>query len=332
MFDATTGTPAANASVSTMPKLSPCSEGAQSTSACASSSSFSCSLTRPSARTPCASSSSGATSSCCAPTSVSVAGTWSRSASKALSSTGSPLRPTAWPMNTMRRGRAPFSPDDRRGAENGARPLRIVFIGQAVGRKGLPVLLSAFEALRDQVPATLTLVGAQHDEVAPLLLETHGVRALGRVSEQEKLEELAHADVLCAPSLHGESFGMVLTEAFAAGVPVVASNIAGYRDVVRDGREGILVAPGDAVALAQALRTILLDEGRRAEMAAAARERARRFGWPRVAAEVVQCYEQAVAIGTAPTRRGRLAVRYGVASADLKPREPRVREPAPGQR
>jgi phosphatidylinositol alpha-mannosyltransferase len=212
------------------------------------------------------------------------------------------------------------------------RPLRILFIGQAVGRKGLPVLLSAFEALREQVPATLTLVGAQPEEVAPLLLESSGVRALGRVGEREKLAELARADVLCAPSLRGESFGMVLTEAFAAGVPVVASNIAGYRDVVRDGREGILVAPGDAVALAHALRTILLDEGRRAEMAAAARERARRFGWPRVAADVVQCYEQAVAIGSAPTRRGRLAIRYGLASADLKPREPRVREPAPGQR
>ena len=59
-----------------------------------------------------------------------------------------------------------------------------------MGRKGLPVLLSAFEALREQVPATLTLVGAQPEEVAPLLLESHGVRALGRVSEERKLAEL----------------------------------------------------------------------------------------------------------------------------------------------
>jgi phosphatidylinositol alpha-mannosyltransferase len=224
-----------------------------------------------------------------------------------------------------------FSATRRSPGEKGARPLRIVFIGQAVGRKGLPVLLSAFEALRDQVPATLTLVGAQHDEVAPLLLEAHGVRALGRVSEQEKLEELARADVLCAPSLRGESFGMVLTEAFAAGVPVVASNIAGYRDVVRDGRDGILVPPADAVALAQALRSILLDERRRAEMAAAARERARRFAWARVAGEVSDCYEQALAVGKAPTRAHRIAVRYGFASADLLPREPRLREPPPGR-
>jgi phosphatidylinositol alpha-mannosyltransferase len=221
-------------------------------------------------------------------------------------------------------------PTARCASAEGTRPLRILFIGQAVERKGLPVLLSAFEALSEHVPATLTLVGAQQGEVAPMLLEARGVRALGRVSEQEKLAELARADVLCAPSLRGESFGMVLTEAFAAGVPVVASNIAGYRDVVRDGRDGILVQPADPVALAEALRAILLDEGRRVQMAGAARERARRFGWRQVAGEVLECYEQAMTVRKATTRRGRFAVRHGFASADLKPREPRLREPPPG--
>ncbi len=96
-------------------------------------------------------------------------------------------------------------------------PLRILFIGQAVERKGLPVLLRAFEALREQVPATLTLVGACADEVAHMMLDDRGVQALGKVSEQRKLAELAEAEVLCAPSLHGESFGMVLTEALAGG-------------------------------------------------------------------------------------------------------------------
>jgi phosphatidylinositol alpha-mannosyltransferase len=220
---------------------------------------------------------------------------------------------------------------DSQGEVPWARPLRVLFIGQAVERKGLPVLLSAFEALREQVPATLTIVGALPEEVAPLLLDPHGVRALGRVSEQEKRAELARADVLCAPSLHGESFGMVLTEAFAAGVPVVASNIAGYRDVVRDGRDGMLVPPADAVALARSLRTILLDEGRRAWMAAQASERARRFCWRQVAGEVLECYEQASAIGQAPTRVRRAAVRYGFQSADLQPRAARLREPPPGR-
>jgi phosphatidylinositol alpha-mannosyltransferase len=210
-----------------------------------------------------------------------------------------------------------------------SRQLRILFIGQAVERKGLPVLLSAFEALRDEVPATLTLVGAQPDDVAPLVLEAHGVRPLGRVGEHRKATELERADVLCAPSLHGESFGMVLTEAFAAGVPVVASDIPGYRDVVGHGREGMLVPPGDPVALAEALRALARDHEQRMAMAAAACQRAQRFGWPHVAGEVLDCYERAIAVGKAPTRGGRLAVRYGLASADLHPRQPRVREPSP---
>ena len=74
---------------------------------------------------------------------------------------------------------------------------------------------------------------------------------------------LEQADVLCAPSLGGESFGMVLTEAFAAGTPVVASDIAGYRDVVRDGVDGVLVPRGDAQALAEALRDLYDEPERR---------------------------------------------------------------------
>ena len=185
-------------------------------------------------------------------------------------------------------------------------PLRILFIGQAVERKGLPVLLHAFEALREHVPATLTLVGAAPEEIAPLLLDDRGVCALGKVSDDEKAEQLRRADVLCAPSLGGESFGMVLTEAFAAGTPVVASDIAGYRDVVRDGVDGMLTPRGDARELAEALRVLALDPARRAQMAAAARERAERFAWPRVAAEVLKVYEQALAVaGRGPARSGR---------------------------
>jgi phosphatidylinositol alpha-mannosyltransferase len=211
--------------------------------------------------------------------------------------------------------------------------LRILFIGQSVERKGLPVLLRAFEALRDHIPATLTLVGASAAEIAPLLLDDRGVRALGKVSEEEKAAELQRAEVLCAPSLHGESFGMVLTEAFAASTPVVASDIPGYRDVARDGIDGLLVAPGDALALAEALRALALDPARRAAMAVAARERAERFSWARVAEEVADCYEQAIAVGQPATRLARVAVRHGFAPADLRPRVRARRlpslEPAP---
>jgi phosphatidylinositol alpha-mannosyltransferase len=198
-------------------------------------------------------------------------------------------------------------------------PLRILFIGQAVERKGLPVLLRAFEALREHVPATLTLVGASSDEIAPMLLDDRGVRALGKVSEERKNEELARAQVLCAPSLRGESFGMVLTEAFAASTPVIASDMPGYRDVARDGIDSLLVPPGDALALAEALRGLAHDPVRRASMALAARERAERFSWAHVAEEVVDVYEQAIAVGRPATRVTRAAVRVGLAPADLRP-------------
>jgi phosphatidylinositol alpha-mannosyltransferase len=218
----------------------------------------------------------------------------------------------------------------RAGEDRGGQPgpLRILFVGQAVERKGLPVLLRAFEALREHVPATLTLVGAGPEEIAPLLLDDRGVRALGKVTEEEKVEQLRRADVLCAPSLGGESFGMVLTEAFAAGTPVVASDIAGYRDVVRDGRDGLLTPRGDPRALAEALRVLALDPTRRAQMAAAARERAERFAWPRVAAEVLEVYDQALAVGRAGSKAARLAVRHGLAPADLLPRVPAQRLPS----
>ena len=212
--------------------------------------------------------------------------------------------------------------------EGASGPLRILFIGQAVERKGLPVLLSAFEALREQVPATLTLVGASAAEIAPMLLDDRGVRALGKVSEAEKERELARAEVLCAPSLRGESFGMVLTEAFAASTPVVASEIPGYRDVLRDGRDGVLVAAGDALALAEALRALALDPRRRLAMAASARQRAERFSWSHVAEEVLDVYGEAIAVGRPATRIARAAVRHGLAPADLRPRERARRLPS----
>ncbi len=109
------------------------------------------------------------------------------------------------------------------------------------------MLLRAFEALRGAgVPARLVVAGATREEVEPFLLETEGIEVAGRVTEERKWQLLHDADVLCAPSLGGESFGMVLTEAFASGTPVVASNIAGYRDVVRDGVDGVLVDAGGA--------------------------------------------------------------------------------------
>jgi phosphatidylinositol alpha-mannosyltransferase len=216
--------------------------------------------------------------------------------------------------------------------------LELLFVGRAEGRKGLPVLLRAFEALRGAgVDARLTVAGATEEEVAPLLLDTEGVEVAGRVTEEEKWRLLGRADLLCAPSLGGESFGMVLTEAFASSTPVVASRIAGYRDVVRSRQDGLLVPAGDAVELGEALHDLALDPERRACMARSARERGERFAWPQVTREVTEVYEDAIEQPQPEGRAARLAARVGAKPAAPVPRPRRLpslepREPSHGRR
>jgi phosphatidyl-myo-inositol alpha-mannosyltransferase len=207
--------------------------------------------------------------------------------------------------------------------------LTLLFLGRAEERKGLPVLLRAFEALRGaDVPARLVVAGATREEVEPFLMETEGIEIAGRVTDERKWQLLHEADVLCAPSLGGESFGMVLTEAFASGTPVVASDIAGYRDVVRDGLDGILVQVAEPVQLGEALHSLAVDPGRLESMSAAARERAERFAWPHVASEVERAYQDAIEMPQPAGAAKRIAVRAGVAPSNLGPRHPARRLPS----
>jgi phosphatidylinositol alpha-mannosyltransferase len=222
--------------------------------------------------------------------------------------------------------------DPERAALAAQRPmgdrLRIAFVGQAVERKGLPLLLRAFEALREHIPTELTVIGPTAEELEPMMLDPRDVRILGKVDDETKHRELEQADVLCAPSLGGESFGMVLTEAFAAGTPVVASDIAGYRDVVRDGVDGALVPAADPRALAEALLDLWEEPERRAQMAKAAAEDVMRFAWPRVAGEVMEAYKEAIATPVSHKPLERAAVRIGMRCADLKPHVPARRLPS----
>ena len=157
----------------------------------------------------------------------------------------------------------------------------------------------------------------------------------GRVADDELWQRLHDADVLCAPSLGGESFGMVLTEAFAAGTPVVASDIAGYRQVVTHGRDGLLVPHGRPLELAEALRSLWLDPERRAAMGVAARARAPRTSPGRSVAEQVDGGLRAAIEAPEPGRRGeRTAVKVGPAAGATCRRAARARrlpslEPAP---
>jgi phosphatidyl-myo-inositol alpha-mannosyltransferase len=215
------------------------------------------------------------------------------------------------------------------GPKPASEELRVLFVGRPEERKGMPVLLRAFEALVEHVPARLTVVGADAEQVQRYLGDPdagHRVDAVGRVGHSESFWcHLHEADVLCAPSLAGESFGMILTEAFAAGTPVIASNIAGYSDVVTDGVDGVLVPPADPQRLAEELQSLYHEPERREAMGRSARESARRYAWPQVAQRIERVYESARSSHDASTGAERLARRHGIQRADGGPRRPAKR-------
>jgi phosphatidylinositol alpha-mannosyltransferase len=209
--------------------------------------------------------------------------------------------------------------------------LRILFVGRPEERKGLPILLTAFNALVEHVPSRLTVIGADREDVLRYLADPDLLAHIdlrGRVSGAELWEELHRADVLCAPSLSGESFGMVLTEAFAAGTPVIASEIAGYSDVVEDGVDGILVPPADPQRLAEELQRIHYEPERLRKMGEAARRSAQRYAWPRVADQVTSVYEKAIAVRRPEGSAERFAHWLGTRPADGMPKRPAQRLPS----
>jgi phosphatidylinositol alpha-mannosyltransferase len=167
------------------------------------------------------------------------------------------------------------------------------FVGRFTeSRKGMSVLL---EALRT-VDARLLVVGRGDVDVLRREAGPVELDVLGAVDDETKAAALRSVDVFCAPNLGGESFGMVLTEAMAAGAPVVASDLESFRRVVGEERPaGVLVPTGDPAALAGALRDLLTDPVRRAALSAAGRARAAQFDWPVVAGQVLQVYQAAIA-------------------------------------
>ena len=184
----------------------------------------------------------------------------------------------------------------------------IMFVGRHEPRKGLEVLLDAFAMLDRPARLWVASAGPQTDGLRSRGIP--GVEWLGRVTEAEKARRLRGAAIACFPSIEGESFGVVLLEAMAAGTAVVASDLTGYRAVARTGDEARLVPPGDPGALAEALRGLLDDPEARAKVAAVGSARATELSMEHLAEQYEGVYEDAIRMtrgGTLMARPVRLA-------------------------
>jgi len=175
-------------------------------------------------------------------------------------------------------------------------PRNVLFVGRFEERKGLIHLLRAVRVLRregrDDVRLLVVGGGPQEREVRRYVMTRHlqGVEFLGRVSDDEKAQLFRTADVFVSPATGRESFGIVLLEAMAAGTPIVCSDIHGYKGVLKRGEQGLLVPPGDKVALAEAIARILDDPDLAARMGESGRARAAEFSWRGVARRVDDYY------------------------------------------
>ena len=166
----------------------------------------------------------------------------------------------------------------------------IFFVGRHERRKGLVTLIDALQHLP---PEVRLWVGGDGPETAELMERAGNdprVEWLGRISDTEKQARLRGADVFCAPSLFGESFGVVLLEAMAARTPIVASDLDAYAIVARPGRDALLAEPGDPTALAAALKRVLFDQDTADSLVASGLDRARQFSMDKLATRYVEIY------------------------------------------
>lgn len=171
----------------------------------------------------------------------------------------------------------------------------ILFVGRFEKRKGAKFLLRAIPSIRERHPHT-RFIFVGDGALRPgfqRFVERHGwqdVLFTGYVSDENLPRYFASADIFCSPAIGGESMGIVLLEAMAAGKPVVASNIEGYATVINHGSDGLLVPPRDSAALAASISRLLESDALRQRFISAGLQKARDYAWPRVASRILDYY------------------------------------------
>lgn len=197
------------------------------------------------------------------------------------------------------------------------KPDSILFLGRInEPRKGLQVLFEALPRVVSEIPdATVLVAGPGDPEQAleALQPELHGrVEFLGYVETDDKPHVLRSAAVYVAPNTGGESFGIILTEAMASGIPIVASDLPAFRTVLNDGAAGALFENGNPDSLARALVNCLRDRAYRESLIAGGAEQVQKYDWPRVALEILDVYASVMTadVGVREDLRGQLVGRF----------------------
>lgn len=176
--------------------------------------------------------------------------------------------------------------------------INLLFVGHAqYKRKGLQYLLEAYQLLKRNYPKLRLIVTGTRwagASVPPELdhFDLKDVLYLGTVSNEELIALYQTADIFCAPSIGNESFGIVLIEAMAAGIPIVTTKIEGYMSVVRDNQEALLVPPKDSQALAQAIKRLIDDPALRQRLTEQAKISVQRYSWKNLAKETLEYYQE----------------------------------------
>ncbi len=179
----------------------------------------------------------------------------------------------------------------------------IFFCGRHEPRKGLEVLLEAHRDISEDVELWIASDGPETEKLKSEFPPSRRIHWLGRITEQEKAQRLRRAAVFCAPSLGGESFGVVLIEAMAAQTPVVASALDGYMNVATDEVDAILVEPNDVEGLRTGLKRVLNDADLAARLTAAGRDRAEDFSMSALAEAYVRIYRRVIAEHAVESKR-----------------------------